>query len=70
MFSLVKKWEFIIKNIMKILSQNFTPPQISSRKNLDPINSTTGFEKADQEVTLNIRKSLDEVGRLLEQIGS
>ena len=55
---------------MKILSQNFTPPQISSRKNLDPINSTTGFEKADQEVTLNIRKSLDEVGRLLEQIGS
>jgi len=55
---------------MKILRHNVTPPQISSTKNLDPINSTSGFEKADQQVTTKIQTSLDEVGKFLEQIGS
>ena len=55
---------------MKILSQNFTPPQISSTKNKEPINSTRDFEKADQIVTANIQTSLDKVAQLLEQIGS
>jgi hypothetical protein len=55
---------------MKILSHNVTSPQISKTNKLDLINSTSDFEKADQQFTTKIQTSLDEVAQLLEQIGS